>query len=560
MQKIWKVKEKKYDDIIHQLLFNRGVISDNINTANVENFLNPKFDTFFENVEFLPDFLKAISRIKKAIDDNEKIGIFSDYDADGIPGAALLYKAFSKLGIETFVSIPTRDEGYGFNKSGLDKLINSGCTLIISIDLGIREFEYSEYLLSKEIDLIITDHHEQGERLPSAYAIVNPKIKNSSYTFREICGAAVVYKIIFGLSKYFPDVINESFLKWNIDLVTISTVSDVVPIINENRTLVKFGLDVLRKTRNIGLQELYKISNINQNEISTYVVGFQIGPRINAPGRLESAEKSFELLVTNDRNVAFKNAKILQEKNQTRQNMMDKIYETACKIIEKNNLSSNKIIILKKTGWQKGLLGPVASRLVEKYFHPVIIMSDGEVTIDGSCRSIPGFDITKALESNKKYILSFGGHVGAAGIHLEKKNFDIFSSQMEIYAKKNISDDLLLPKIEIDMEISQEKISISLFKKIEKIEPFGFGNPAPIFLTKQLKLSKLKLVGKDNKHCQLRFSNGIGEIKGILFNFPEINTEIVVGRNYDVVYQPALNFWNGKNWLDLKIIDLKLSE
>ena len=297
MNKVWKLKPKKFDDVVSQLLYNRGILGDKINLADVEKFLNPDFAKDFFQPKLLPDFPAAIKRIKMAVDGKEKIGIYADYDADGIPGAALLYKTLQKLGLKPEIYIPTRASGYGFNQAGIDYLIDAGCKLIISVDLGIREVKFARYILGKKVDLIITDHHEPGDELPKALAVVNPKRADSKYPFRELCGAGVVFKVVQGLAEVYSKIIDEKFLKWNLDLVAISTISDVVPLISENRTIAKFGLLVLRKTNNIGLQELYKVSAIDERKIDAYTVGFQIGPRINAPGRLDHATASFRLLV-----------------------------------------------------------------------------------------------------------------------------------------------------------------------------------------------------------------------------------------------------------------------
>lgn len=557
MEKFWKVKEKKYDDIIEQLLYNRGIIGETAGKEDLEKFLNPNFDRDFFDPQLLADFDRAIKRIKKAIGGKEKIGIYADYDADGIPGAALLYKALSILGADPKVYIPARVDGYGFNKEGIDYLISEGCKIIISVDLGIRELKFAKYIQKKSVDLIITDHHEPGDELPQALAVINPKRADSKYPFTELSGAGVVYKIIQGLAKIYPDKINEKFLKWNLDLLAIATISDVVPLISENRLIAKFGLTVLRKTKNIGLQELYKISDIDQNKIDVYTVGFQIGPRINAPGRLDLATESFKLLTTNDINQAYKSAKHLNEKNEKRQMEMEKIFQSATKIIEKNKLSDNKIIIVKNPDWQKGVIGPVASRLVEKYFRPAIVLSETDGVLDGSCRSISSFDITKALSSAERLLIGFGGHAGAAGLHLKTEKFEDFKNAMYNHSEKNISAADLLPKISIDLELAKGKIGINLFKELEKLEPFGLGNPRPVFLTTNIRLLSHRLVGRENKHLQLKFSNGTSEIKGVIFNHDIDMKKILSGSNYDIVYQPGINFWNGKNWIDLRVMDIK---
>ena len=554
MEKVWEIKEKKFTDLIAQLLHNRGVATDKLSE---EKFLNPDFDQDFHDPKLLPDFDDAIKRIKRAIDGKEKIGIFADYDADGIPGAALLYKTFQLFGIAPEVYIPTRQMGYGFNQSGIDYLIEKKCLLIISVDLGIKEFELAKYIAKKNIDLIITDHHLPEKKLPKALAAVNPKIAGCKYPFKELAGTGVIYKIIQGLGKIYPEKINEKFLKWNLDLVAISTISDVVPLLDENRLIAKFGLKVLAKSRNLGVRAICQKAALDQTKINAHTVGFQLGPRINAPGRIDHATASFEILITNDKNQAQSLANHLETQNLKRQESMEEMFKTACRIIEKNNLLQNKILILAQKGWSKGLIGPVASQLVEKYSRPVVLLSESEKILDGSCRSISGFNIVEALKNVERYLLGFGGHAGAAGLHLKKSNFSKFSLGLTKFANKMISNEDLLPKINIDLELPKEKIGIRLFQDLEKLEPFGLGNPQPILITRNIRLISYRFVGRENKHLQLQFGDGIRKIKGVIFNH-EIETEILkAGDFYDIVYSPGLNFWDGKWWLDLRVIDIK---
>lgn len=562
MEKIWQVKEKKFDDPITQLLYNRGIIKDRTDKNSIDDFLQPDFEHDFHNPELLPDFAAAIKRIKKAIDGKEKIGIFADYDADGIPAAALLHKTFRLFGITPEIYIPTRQIGYGFNQSGIDYLIDKKCSLIISVDLGIKEFKLSNYIAEKNIDLIITDHHLPDDppagRLPRALAVINPKIAGSRYPFKELSGAGVVYKLIQGLARIYPKKINEQFLKWNLDLAAISTISDVVPLVDENRLIAKYGLLVLQKSRNLGVKAICQRAAINQQAINSYTVGFQLGPRINAPGRIDHATGSFQILVTEDPKEADELASHLEEQNIARQESMEKIFLQAAKTIEREGLTKDKIILLSDPDWSKGVIGPVASQIVEKYFRPTILFRDEGNQLIGSGRSIGSFNIVETLEKVKEYTKSFGGHAGAAGVRVAKSKYAKFQSAIVKIANQAMSDEDLLPKIKIDLELPKDKIGISLFKELQKFEPFGMGNPRPLFSSTNLRLVSHRYVGRENKHLQLRFALGTKEIKGIVFS-SEINDKILSsGQMYDIAYNPGLNFWDGKWWLDLQIIDLKL--
>lgn len=560
MEKVWEVKKKKFDDPLSQLLYNRGIIKNGNDEKAIADFLQPDFAKGFHRPELLPDFAAAIARIESAIENKEKIGIFADYDADGIPGAALLYKTFQLFDLVPEVYIPTRQIGYGFNQSGIDYLIEKKCSLIISVDLGIKEFELSEYISKKGIDLIITDHHLPDKKLPKALAVINPKVAGCKYPFKELSGAGVVYKIIQGLAKIFPEKINEQFLKWNLDLAAISTISDVVPLMNENRLIAKYGLLVLRKSRNLGILAICRQAAIDEGKINSYVVGFQIGPRINAPGRIDHATGSFKILITDDFKEAEELAKHLDQQNTARQESMKKIFLQAAKIIERKNLLKDKILLLSDPDWSKGVIGPVASQIVENYFRPTFLFRDEGDLLVGSGRSIGSFNIIEALKKVKEYTISFGGHAGAAGVRVAKSKYRKFSSAIREVANLVILDEALLPKVKIDLELPKNKINIGLFRELEKFEPFGMGNPRPVFTSKNLRLISRRYVGRENKHLQLRFSSGSKELKGIIFS-SEIDDKILnSGQMYDIAYNPGMNFWNGKWWLDLQVIDLKGSK
>jgi len=557
MEIIWQVKEPKFDDLVKQLLFNRGIIDDNAKNSDVEKFLFPDFDKDFHPPSSLPGFRSAIKRIKSAIENKEKVGIFADYDADGIPGAAFLYKTFTLFGITPEVYIPTREIGYGFNQKGLDFLIKKGCHLIISIDIGIREFDLAEYLQKKKIDLIITDHHIPDKKLPKALSVINPKIPDSKYPFSELSGAGVVYKLVQGLKEEYPEIITESFLKWNLDLIAISTISDVVPLVDENRIIAKFGLKVLKKSKNIGLKAIYNQAGINPEKIDSYTVGFQIGPRINAPGRLDHATISLEALISDDLAEVKDLAGKLEKQNFLRQEMMEKILLDAERIIQKNNLLNNKILVLSSKSWSKGVIGPVASNVVNKFCRPAILFSEESDKFVGSARSIPCFNIVKAIAEVSEFTLGFGGHAGAAGIQIRKSDFNNFSKKIKELADKKISEKDLKSKLTIDLELPKDKIHISTFKRFFDLEPFGLGNPRPVFITKKIELFSHRYVGKDEKHLQLLFLSGKQKIKGIIFNHQKNCIQIKNQKFYDIVYIPSLNFWNGKWWPDLQIIDYK---
>lgn len=558
IEKIWNVKPMVFKDEAKQLLYNRGIIDINADQRQIEHFLNPNFETDFHDPELLPDFEKFRKRIAEAVSRKETVGIFADYDADGIPGAAFLYRALRKLGINPVVYIPSREEGYGFSIKGIDFLCDCGCQLIISVDLGIKEFDRAEYIHDKGCELIITDHHIPDENTPNALAVINPKVMKSSYPFKELSGGGVVFKLVQGLSKYYPKQIDDSFLKWNLDLIAISTITDVVPMVDENRLIAKYGLISLSKTRNLGLKKLYDVASIDPLKMSSYIVGFQIGPRINAPGRIAHASKSFELLVSEDEKEAADLAKWLNEKNQDRQTKMDEVEAEAESKVLKHKLDSNNIIIVHGE-WPKGVIGPSASHLVEKFHRPVIILSREGDYFSGSSRSISSFNILDGLKKVQKYLEAFGGHKGAAGLRLNKDNLDKFTSEMIKIANTVIKPEDLLPKIDIDLEISPKRITMDLFETFAKLEPFGIGNSRPCLVARGLKIDSFSFVGRDNQHLKLMIDASGDKYEAIYFS-AKIDTKLFKNHQpFDIVFSPDINRWNGNEKISLNIIDLRPS-
>lgn len=552
----WEIKEKKYDDIILQLLHNRGIFNGK-NKKEVELFIKPDFEANLHDPYLLSGMKKAVERIVKAHREKQTIGLFADYDADGIPGAALLYKALTLIGFKVEIFIPNRESGYGLSKEGIDYLISKNCQLIITVDLGISNLKEADYCQKKNIDLIVTDHHLPKKEIPSAYAVINPKKKNEKYPFRELSGCGVAYKVCFALSKHFPKI-NTNFLKWNLDLVAVSTISDVVPLTGENRIFAKYGLVVLAKTKNIGLDALINIAGIKRQQLNAYSAGFQIGPRINAPGRIDHAAKSYELLITQDRVEAQDLADWLNEKNIARQDSMESVTKEAISIIENEKLYENKIIICQGQ-WQKGVIGPVASRLADKYFRPIILFSGKEDFLTGSARSIPEVNIVDLIEKTSHLVDKFGGHQGAAGITIKKTNYEKFTKNIIELAKKEIADYKLVKKITIDSVLSERDIELDLGKKIKQLEPFGMGNDKPIFALKNVKITNAKKVGKTEKHLSYSVMADKTQFKAIYFNSDE-NLNIKSDHRYDIAFSLEIDHWNDKDYIKLYTVDIKLND
>lgn len=553
---IWQVAPRKFDDLVDQILYNRGIIESDQDDAKKLDFFKPDFDKDLHDPFLLKNCQKAAERIKQAIESGEKIGIFADYDADGIPGAALLYRTFLKLGLHSIVYIPNRNDGYGLSQAGLDYLKSKGCRLVVTVDLGIRSMKEALYAKKAGIDLIITDHHIPGDKIPSASLVVNPKQEGDRYPFKDLSGCGVAFKVAQGLSKLFPGLLDHKFLKWNLDLVAISTISDVVPLSGENRIFAMFGLIVIQKTKNLGLAELIKIADLKRKLIGAYAIGFQIGPRINAPGRIGYATESYELLTTSDQEEAKELAVSLNEKNEERQAAMDKAEKEAISYIEKHNLSGQKIIII-ASDWSRGIIGPTASRIVEKYNRPVILFVKEKDSYTGSARSVSGINIVDILTEVSDTLEKFGGHAGAAGLSVAKAKFESFLRKVAEAGEKNIRDDDLIKKIRIDALVRPAELTKSLYEKLLRFEPFGMGNPRPVFAMENVAFKYPRFVGKGSDHLSASIGDGPDRLKVIHFNFPYEKSMINAGNTYDIVFSLGLDEWEGRENISLNVVDLK---
>ncbi len=557
--KKWLVAKKQSDSIITQLLINRKI-------KDKEQFLNPDYYKDILDCFLLNDMEKATKRIKQAINKKEKIGIFADYDADGIPGAALLANILKKLNIQTEIYIPSREEGYGLNKNGIETLINSGCKLIITVDLGITNKIEVEYAKSLGVEVIVTDHHEiQKEKIPTnALAVIHPAL-SKKYSNKNLSGGAVAWKLV---SAIIYEVVQDKkkadyLIKWSLDLATITLICDMVPLLGENRTLAKYGFLVLQKTKNLGLQELYNQCAININSIGTYAVGFQIGPRINAPGRMNDENKgknhplSFDLLTLSDRKKLTKIVKLLNDINTARQEELNNILLQAEKIIENKKLKTKKIILVGGENWPKGVIGLVAGKLADKYCRPVIVFSQDKKISHGSARSIEGFHILEALKQSEKYLLTHGGHAQAAGLSLENKYLENLYDLLIEIADKKISEKDMQPKIKIDAGIDFKDIKADFFAILKKFEPFGIGNPRPIFLTNKVNIASLRTVGQDQKHLKLILENSGEKLDAIGFDMGKSIKDLRQNDVIDIVYTIDENNYNGNKNLQLILLDFE---
>lgn len=561
MRKKWKYKEldeEKIDEIVKKfnvpellatVLVNRGIVDD----EEIRVFLNPTRSDFHDPY-LMPDMEIAVERIIKAIDNQEKVIIYGDYDVDGITSITVLKKFLKTCGLEADYYIPNRlSEGYGLNRAAIDYIKEKEYTLIITVDCGISGIEEIEYANSLGIETIVTDHHEPMEVLPPAVAIVDLKRKdNDTYPFKSLAGCGVVFKLTQALGMRLG-IDEKEYLKY-LDIVCVGTISDIVPLVDENRVIAKLGLKLVEVTRNPGLKALLNASGykvVNSNTIS-----FGIAPRINACGRMGYEEEALKLFLTENLVQASEITERLNKYNRDRQEIEKNIYDEAIKMMEKED-SNAQSIVLGSNNWHHGVIGIVSSKITEMYFKPsILICFEGEDG-KGSGRSIPGFDLHEALAETAKYLEKYGGHEMAVGLSLKKNNFNRFKEAFEKYVEeKDITG--IVPIIEIDKQISLKDIDSNIVKQLDLLEPFGEANRRPIFVYKNLKIDSIRALS-DGKHLKMTLKDGNTIVNAIGFNMGQLSKEYMIGDRIDVVGTLEINVYNGREMVQINVKDIMKS-
>ncbi len=554
MSKTYRVKPKTSGNLTEQLLHNRGVKTE----KEKEKFLNPDFGKHLHDPFLLPDMDKAVKRILAAIEKNEKIGIWSDYDADGIPGGVLLHDFFKLIGFENFINyIPNRHtEGYGLSKEGIEELAEKEIKLLITIDCGIRDNEYIEKANKAGMEVVITDHHEPGEKLPKALAIVNPKLKSSKYPEKILCGSGVIWKLIEAILKTKRDLVKEGQEKWLLDLVGIATLSDMVPLTGENRALAHFGLTVLRKSRRPGLQKLFSTLRINKANMNEDDIGFLIAPRINAASRMGHPDDAFGLLTAKDEAEADGWVKHLTNINNERKGVVASIVKEAKKKVKEKFESGEKIIIvLGNPDWRPALLGLAANSIAEEYNRPVFLWGrEGGELIKGSCRSDGTTDLVALMERAKDIFIEFGGHKFSGGFSVDHEKIHILEETLIEASLHTIRE---APEILVDAELSLKDISEESVSKILKLSPFGIGNEKPVFIFRDVIPEKINRFGKAKEHLSINFVDGSSKVKGIsFFTSPDkYGDALKEGIKTNLVANIEKSFFNGSSEIRLRIVD-----
>ncbi len=543
------IERENINPLLATILVNRNMTDH----EELKIFLHPTRKDFHDPF-LMPDMKKAVDRIKTAIEKQEKVIIYGDYDADGITSITVLKSFLEDIGLMVDYYIPNRlNEGYGLNKPAIKKISEQKYELMITVDCGISAVEEIKYANELELETIVTDHHEVADQLPKALAVVDAKRKDNKYPCRDLAGVGVVFKLIQALSIEIG-LPEEAYLKY-LDIVCVGTISDIVPLRDENRVITKLGLLLVNQTRNMGLKSL--LISSGYKKIDSNAISFGVAPRINASGRMGHAEKALKLFLSKNVNEVNELTKELNEYNRIRQETEKNIYEEAIKIIEKENLDKNDTIVVAGEGWHHGVIGIVASKITELYFKPSILLCYEEDLAKGSGRSIPGFDLHDALMKCTDTIERFGGHSMAIGITIKRDMVIPFREEIESIAK-NLHVEDIVPIIYIDGKLELSNLSQEMVESLKELEPFGEGNKMPIFVMKNLKIDSIRALS-EGKHLKMTLRDNNTIVNAIGFNMGNLTEEFRIGDKIDVVGVLEINRFNGVESLQINLKDVMKS-
>lgn len=545
---------------ILNILFRRGLD----NEEKVRDFFQFDYDRIADPFS-LKDMSRAVDRLVRARDKQEKVAIYGDYDADGVTASVLLFESLKELGfVEPLLYIPDRqNEGYGVNDGAVDYLKKSGADLVVTVDCGISNRKEIARARENGLDFIITDHHNVPDEIPDGIPVINPHQKDCGYPFKDLAGVGVAFKLVQALyMKIDPERVDQ--LKWQLDLVAIGTVADCVPLLGENRELVKFGLIVLSKTRRVGLKEMFKVGRIAISEdakADTEKIAFQVSPRINAAGRMDHANVSCRLMLETDPVKAREMALEVEAKNQERQKVTSEIVREV-RVVAENSFKDKNLIFVMNPHWPVGLLGLVAGKICDEFQKPTAVLQDQGEEIVGSFRSIPEFDVIEAIKKSSRFLLKFGGHSQAAGVSLKKEEAEGFYSSMDALCQEALSDKDISPSLDIDLEIDLDRIGWEIVSAMKELEPFGEGNVEPVFLSRNVLVESMRIVGNGKKHLKLSLRKEGGSPKifdAIGFSLGGYFPDLKQGDKIDVVFNLSEDEWNGSQKIQMKILDLRIA-
>ncbi len=567
--------------IITRLLWNRNLRTQ----GQIDEFLNPDYSQDIHDPFIFQDMQKALDIIFEAIDLQKNIVVHGDYDADGVCASAIIISGLRKLGAQhVSVFIPHREtDGYGLNPRTIELLHSQQTDLVITCDCGISNYKEVALAKTKNMQVIVTDHHAIPAQLPEADAIIHPLVPGEPYPDKGLCGAAVGFKLVQGMLKRYaqshptlPDGQTfEAFEKWMLDLVAIASIGDMVPLIGESRTLTRYGLTVINKTRNLGLKKLLIMSGLadengqpKRGAYDAYSMSFQVIPRINAAGRMDHANFAFALLMAQTEEEATRLAEQLNQNNSDRQKLTEQYVSEARKQIKETKQKDNPVLFVLGPGWSTGILGLICGKLKEEFYRPTIVMGEGKDEIVGSGRSIKEFNLIKAIQEMPEVFAKFGGHPQACGFTLKSKDLlEEFKTKLTEKAKLKTEEVDMTPQINVDAEVDLDEVNWKLYDLLEKFEPFGQCNEEPKYIAKAVTILNIDPVGQDGKHLRLTVKHnshlvkktigfGLGDIKRFSENWKEV---LKPGDKVDIVFSIGVNQWNGNRELQLTIEDLKKS-
>lgn len=567
MEKRWKIIEAGRDKIdeLHSSLsislpLCNILVQREIDTyEKAKDYFRPRLSQLHDPF-LMKDMDKAVERILFAIKNNQKILVFGDYDVDGTTSVAIMYRFLKKIYNEDKIDfyIPHRyREGYGVSKQGIDFAKENNFDLIISLDCGIKSVELIGYACSLDLDFIVCDHHLPDEEVPPAIAILNPKQKDCNYPYKELCGCGVGFKLITALAQRLA--LNEDEYLCYLDLVVTAIGADIVPITGENRILAFYGLQKLNSSPCAGIKALIELSGI-QKKYSINNVVFIIAPRVNAAGRMDDASKAVKMFIEDDFETAKKYAEMLHSDNTDRKDADSTITEEALSMIANDpEMLARKTTVVFQSHWHKGVVGIVASRLIENYYRPTVVLTLGEKVVGGSARSVPGFNLYEAIHACREYLIGYGGHFAAAGMSMFPENLEAFSKKFEEVVSSTIDPYLLIPELIINAEISFKNINKAFYKIVQQMEPYGPDNLRPVFITKKLQNTEWTRIVKE-QHIRFVVKNENITLTGIGFNLADKFPLLEANQPIDMVYTIDENEWNGETNLQLKVIDFRLSK
>ncbi len=562
----WIYKENEIDENLLDLNIDKDILNILYNRNirkkdDIKSFLSDSIEDLIDPFNFA-HMEKAVNRILSAIDKEENIWIYGDYDVDGITSTSICYLALKDIGAKVNYYIPLRDEGYGLNTEALSHIKNNGGNVVISVDCGISSLVEAKHAKDIGLDLIITDHHEITTELPDAYAILNPKREDQNYSFKYLAGVGTAFMLLLGI---FMKLNKKKELYRYLDIVAIGTVADIVPLVDQNRILVKNGLNLLPKTENAGLKTLLPLifENYHEKEYNSYDIGFVIAPIFNAAGRLEDAKMAVELLTTPSQTAARILSEKLINQNNERKEIQGNILEMVEDDIKDRNLSEKAVIVSASDTYHHGVIGIVASKIVDKYYKPVIIIEKKPKDGIGvaSCRSIENFNILEGLNSMSDIFVKYGGHAGAAGFSIPIDRIDEFEEKINAYAMGILAEEDYLKPVKIDKDILFNKISYEFYQKLDKLKPFGFGNANPTFALKNASITNVRLIGKDKNHIMLDITEGNLTIKNCVWfgnghNFEELQNL----KSVDIAFKLKQEIYKDRYYTKVFVEDIQVAK